>query len=78
MGISTSTQVLFLKGGFALSEFRIKKLLQDLAPLGVARIEAHHRYFAELTDGLNEDDLSFLFELLHADEHRPASAAILR
>jgi phosphoribosylformylglycinamidine synthase len=77
MGISTSTQVLFLKGGFALSEFRIKKLLQDLAPLGVARIEAHHRYFAELTDGLNADDLSFLFELLHADEHRPAEAAIL-
>ena len=77
MGISTSTQVLFLKGGFALSEFRIKKLLQDLAPLGVARIEAHHRYFAELTDGLNEDDLSFLFELLHADEHKPAAAAIL-
>ena len=70
--------VLFLTGATsALSEFRIKKLLQDLAPLGIAEISAEHRYFAELDGELADADLAFLFELLHAQEHTPAADAIL-
>jgi phosphoribosylformylglycinamidine synthase len=75
-----ASHVLFLKGRSslsALSEFRIKKLLQDLAPLGIAAVSTQYRYFAELQGDLNADDLSFLFELLHAQEHHPAEAAIL-
>jgi phosphoribosylformylglycinamidine synthase len=72
-----ASHVLFLKGGSALSEFRIKKLLQDLAPLEIAEVSTQHRYFAELEGDLNDDDLSFLFELLHAQDHQPAADAIL-
>ncbi len=82
---SSNFQVLFLKGnGFtssALSEFRIKKLLQKLAPLGISAVTAEYRYFAELEVGadspLSADDLAFLFELLQAQEHQPAAEAIL-
>ncbi len=83
MGSTPQSHVLFLKGGetaaSALSEFRIQKLLQQLAPLGIAGIAAEYRYFVEL-DGdvaLSAEDLSFLFELLHAEEHQPAAQAIL-
>jgi phosphoribosylformylglycinamidine synthase len=83
MGTTPQSHVLFLKGGetaaSALSEFRIQKLLQQLAPLGFAGISAEYRYFVEL-DGdvaLSAEDLTFLFELLHAEEHQPAAQAIL-
>ena len=83
MGISPQSHVLFLKGGktaaSALSEFRIRKLLQQLAPLGITEIAAEYRYFVEL-DGeaaLSTEDQTFLFELLHAEEHQPAAQAIL-
>ena len=75
------SKVLFLKGSglaaAALSEFRIKKLQHDLAPLGVVEVSPQQRYFVELESELSEDDLAFLLELLHADEHRPEAAAIL-
>ncbi len=81
MGSTPQSQVLFLKGGLfaasALSEFRIQKLLQDLAPLGIAGVSAEHRYFAELDTSLAAEDLVFLFKLLNAQEHQPAVAAIL-
>jgi phosphoribosylformylglycinamidine synthase len=72
---------LFLKGGLsaasALSDFRIQKLLQDLAPLGITGVTAEHRYFAELETVLAAEDLVFLFKLLNAQEHQPAADAIL-
>ncbi len=64
-------RVLFLKGGPALSEFRLRKLLQDLKPAGIARIAAEWRYFVELTAELDPADLAFLNELLHAGAHAP-------
>jgi phosphoribosylformylglycinamidine synthase len=76
-----TSQVLFLKGdgvsASALSEFRIKKLQKDLAQLGIEQISAEHRFFAEVEGDLDDADLTFLFELLHAQEHIPATDAIL-
>jgi phosphoribosylformylglycinamidine synthase len=81
MGSTPQSQVLFLKGGLsaasALSDFRIQKLLQDLAPLGITGVTAEHRYFAELETALAAEDLVFLFKLLNAQEHQPAADAIL-
>jgi phosphoribosylformylglycinamidine synthase len=85
MGSTPRSQVLYLKGGTsaasAISEFRIKKLLHDLAPLGITELKAQFRYFAELDvtleTALDAADLTFLFELLDAQEHQPASRAIL-
>jgi len=81
MGSSSQSQVLFLKGGLpaasALSDFRIQKLLQDLAPHGINDVSAEHRYFAELETSLAAEDLVFLFKLLNAQEHQPAADAIL-
>jgi len=81
MGSIPQSQVLFLKGGLsaasALSDFRIQKLLQDLAPHGITDVSAEHRYFAELETSLTAEDLAFLFKLLNAQEHQPAADAIL-
>jgi len=71
------SRVLFLKGGSALSEFRINKLLEAIGPLGVAEIQAEQRYFVELDAELNPDDLDFLGELLHADPRQAEGECIL-
>ncbi len=71
------SRVLFLKGGSALSEFRINKLLESIGPLGVAEVLAERRYFVELNDELNPDDLDFLGELLHADPLQAEGECIL-
>jgi phosphoribosylformylglycinamidine synthase len=71
------SQVIFLRGLPALSEFRIDKLLDKLRPLGVAGVAAEYRYFVELAAPLAEADLDFLCELLHARPHLPAAKAIL-
>jgi len=71
------SRVLFLKGGSALSEFRTTKLLEAIGPLGVAEVRAEQRYFVELDDDLNPDDLDFLGELLHADPRQPEGDCIL-
>ena len=71
------SRVLFLKGGSALSEFRTTKLLEAIGPLGVAEVRAEQRYFVELDDDLNPDDLDFLGELLHADPREVEGDCIL-
>ena len=71
------SRVLFLKGGSALSKFRTTKLLEAIGPLGVAEVRAEQRYFVELDDDLNPDDLDFLGELLHADPRQPEGDCIL-
>ncbi len=70
-------EVLFLRGGSALSSFRIDKLMARLRPLGCAQVEAEFRYFIELKDALAEADLAFLAELLEAEAYQPQAAAIL-
>jgi phosphoribosylformylglycinamidine synthase len=83
MSNTPQPHVLFLKGGAtaasALSEFRLRKLLRQLAPLGVAEVTAEYRYFIELdTDSaLAPEQLTFLFELLRAEEHQPEHPAVL-
>ncbi len=71
------SEVLFLRGGPALSAFRIDKLLERLRPLGCEGLEAQFRYFVELRQALGAEDLAFLAELLHARPHEPERAAIL-
>ncbi|MEW5770242.1 MAG: phosphoribosylformylglycinamidine synthase [Pseudomonadota bacterium] len=71
------SRVLFLSGAPALSDFRIAKLLDALAPQQVKGLEAHFRYFVELSGELAQDDLDFLCELLHARPHQPTKPAIL-
>ena len=71
------TQMLFLRGGAALSEFRIAKLIEKTAVLGVAGISAEFRYFVELREEPSADDLRFLCELLQAEPHRPAARTLL-
>jgi phosphoribosylformylglycinamidine synthase len=71
------SRVLFLKGGPALSEFRINKLLEDVASLGIFDARAELRYFVELDADLSTDDLAFLGELLHAEAHEPDHDVIL-
>ncbi len=71
------SRVLFLKGGPALSEFRINKLLEAVAPLGVAEAHAEQRYFVEISADLSAADLAFLGELLRAEAHEPEAAALL-
>ena len=71
------SRVLYLKGGPALSEFRINKLLSAIGPLGVADIRAEQRYFVELAGDLDAGDLAFLCELLHAQVHEPQAATLL-
>ena len=71
------SRVLFLSGAPALSDFRIAKLLQVLKPLRVKGLEAHFRYFVELSGELDQADLAFLCELLHAQPHDPLRDAVL-
>ncbi len=74
----SSASILTLRGSApAFSEFRLQKILQDLAPLGIKAIAAQPRYFVELAGSLSADDLAFLFELLHAQEHLPEDNVIL-
>ncbi|KAF0103675.1 MAG: phosphoribosylformylglycinamidine synthase [bacterium] len=70
-------RVLHLKGGPALSDFRIDKLLAALKPAGVAGLVAEYRYFVELAREPDADDLAFLGELLHASPHTPEADVVL-
>ncbi len=71
------SRVIHLKGGPALSDFRIEKLLAGLKPLGVAGIAAEFRYFVELAAELDAEALAFLGELLHARVHGPETDVVL-
>ncbi len=71
------SNILFLKGATALSEFRIAKLLERLRPLGVYHAEAEFRYFVELGQTLSAAEGEFLAELLQAERHEPAAQALL-
>ncbi|MEW5786373.1 MAG: phosphoribosylformylglycinamidine synthase [Pseudomonadota bacterium] len=71
------TSVIHLRGGCALSEFRVEKLLAGLKPQGVARLEAEFRYFVEVDGTPTSDDLAFLGELLHAAPHEPEAGVVL-
>ena len=69
------SRVLFLKGGSAFSEFRINKLLEGGAELGIHEARAEHRYFVELDAELSAADLAFLCELLRAEPHEIGRAS---
>ncbi len=69
--------LLYLRGVYALSDFRLAKLLQTLHPLGVRRIAAEFRYFIELDAALAAEDQAFLGKLLQAEPHEPQSTALL-
>jgi phosphoribosylformylglycinamidine synthase len=71
------SSVLHLKGGPALSEFRINKLLAAVADIGVADVEARWRYFVEVDGTPEPADLAFLGELLHAEPHEPEHDSLL-
>ena len=71
------SRVIHLKGGPALSDFRIEKLLAGLKPLGVAGASAEFRYFVELEAELDAEALAFLGELLHARIHAPEADVVL-
>ncbi len=71
------SQLLYLRGGPALSPFRIDKLLEKLRPLGCSGLEAEFRYFVELASGLSVADQAFLGELLHAAAHTPEADTLL-
>ncbi len=71
------SRVLHLKGGPALSEFRIDKLRAALKPLGIAELAAEFRYFAELHGEPPAAELAFLGELLHAVPHAPRADVVL-
>ncbi|MEW5893491.1 MAG: phosphoribosylformylglycinamidine synthase [Pseudomonadota bacterium] len=71
------SEVLFLRGGSALSSFRIDKLLERLRPLGCRAVTTEFRYFVELAGPLAPDDLAFLSDLLQAEAHQPEPVAIL-
>ncbi len=71
------SRVLFLKGGSALSEFRINKLLAEVVALGIHEARADLRYFVEIDAELSAGDLAFLGELLRAEAHEPDHDVIL-
>ncbi len=71
------SRVLFLKGGPALSDFRVNKLLAVLGPLGVAEVGTEYRYFTELTGKLGTAELTFLGDLLQASPDKPQPNLLL-
>ncbi len=71
------SRVIHLKGGPALSDFRIEKLLAGLKAHGIADLAAEFRYFVELRDELDPAELAFLGELLHAVPHAPEAEVVL-
>ncbi|MGQ9686631.1 MAG: phosphoribosylformylglycinamidine synthase [Thiobacillaceae bacterium] len=71
------SDLLYLRGATALSEFRIAKLLQALHPLGVRQAEAEYRYFVELEGVLSAADVDFLAGLLKAESHEPDAPVLL-
>jgi phosphoribosylformylglycinamidine synthase len=71
------SKTIFLRGGAALSQFRIDKLLAELRPSGIGAAHAEYRYFIELRADLSDADLTFLCELLHAEPHTPNPDALL-
>ncbi len=71
------SQILFLRGRAALSDFRIDKLLEDLHAFGIGAVTAEFRYFVELNNTLGAADLTFLGELLHAEGYTPRADALL-
>ncbi len=70
-------RVIHLKGGPALSDFRIDKLLAGLKAQGIASLAADYRYFVELRGDLDEAELAFLGELLQAEPHTPEADLVL-
>ena len=71
------SDLITLRGKPALSRFRLDKLLENLRPLGVAEALATPRYFVETRAPLSADEQVFLAELLQAEAHAPAAAALL-
>jgi phosphoribosylformylglycinamidine synthase len=71
------SQILFLRGRAALSDFRIDKLLEELNDFGIGDAAAEFRYFVELNSELDAADLAFLGELLHAEAYAPRADALL-
>lgn len=71
------SDLLYLRGGPALSEFRIAKLLEALQPLGVCQAQAHYRYFVKLDAPLSAANVDLLAELLQAKPHAPDAHALL-
>ncbi len=71
------SRVVHLKGGAALSPFRLEKLRLGLAALGVAEIRADYRYFVEIDGAPDEAELAFLCELLHARRYRAKGSRVL-
>ncbi len=69
--------IVFLRGGSALSDFRIAKLLEALHPLGVRQAQAQWRYFVELGTGLDAAQTALLSALLQAEPHVPEAPALL-
>ncbi len=69
--------LILLRGGSALSEFRIAKLLDKLGALGITRVKARYLFFVELGDRLGSGDTAFLETLLHARVHRPSARSLL-
>ncbi len=75
--MSLMSNLLYLRGAPALSEFRLNKLLEVLQPLGVREAAADYRYFVELEGALAAADSAFLAGLLQAEVHEPAERALL-
>jgi phosphoribosylformylglycinamidine synthase len=71
------SRVIYLKGGAALSDFRVKKLLDGLKVQGISEVSADFRYFVELKGDLAAADLAFLCDLLHAEPHTPEADVVL-
>ncbi len=75
--IKDMADVLQLRGGTALSSFRVEKLTAALATHGVtARIYAEYWHFAERSAALSDDEQAILSKILHYGEPaQPALAA---
>ena len=74
---SSDRSILFLRGGSALSDFRVQKRIERLAPFGVRGVEVSWRYFVELEGTLSDSEQVFLGELLQAAPHQPKASGLL-
>ena len=70
-------RILTLAGATALSDFRLARLLAELAPLGVTKLSARFRYFVEVDEPLSMAELALLGELLHAEPDQPSAGVVL-
>lgn len=67
--IKDMADVLQLRGGTALSSFRVEKLTAALAVKGIsAQIYAEYWHFAETSAGLTQDENTILSKILHYGE----------